>query len=168
MSTSLPVRGALTDQLIAYQSEALAGLAIEILVGDGERPVGSGWPATPQVGDFVSYVTIDTGPGQLDASQTPTLASQHSSWLLSYAFLSVGAARRQADAIADVVRNACVSFKERSPLTLGVETWAIESVLFTRIGSVDRNTATDPPFWQVQDSMTLKITRNARRGSSAV
>lgn len=162
MSIELPARGPLTDELIAYLNAHATG----ILVGDAIRPADSGWPQTPQVNDFVSYVTVGTGPGGRVPTEADTLASAHTAWLFTYTFTSCGGARKQADWTADQIRAASLSFRDVSPLTLGDEDWSIESVRFDRVGSVDRNDATDPPFWQVVDSCVIRVSRQRKRGSA--
>lgn len=163
MSVDLPQRGPFTDQLVAFFTERMPAPQ---LVGDAVKPAGSGWPSTPQEGDFIGYVTIATAPAARDQAQSDSLASQGSAWNLTYTLLSVGAVRAQADNIADVSRAIALAFQGLSPLTLGPADWAIQSALATRMGSVDRNDITDPPYWQVSDSVTYRIVRNLKREGS--
>jgi hypothetical protein len=161
VSTSLPVRGVLTDLFLEYLEEATPA---DIKVGDAIKPDGVGWePGQPQEGAFVPYVTVATAPALPARAEPDSIAGAHNAWVMSYLLTSCGGVRTQADYVGDEVRAAAVAFIDRSPLDLGDETWSIESVRFDRLGSVDRNDATDPPMWQIGDQVNIRITRGLKR-----
>lgn len=161
MSVLLPARGPLTDALLATITPILNDANIQ--VGDGTKPQAGGWPEQPGSGDFVGYVTVATGRATEVPGERPSLASEHSAWLMNYTLTSVGAVRQQADYTADLARAAALQVQALDVLTLGPETWGVVSVLFHTLAPIDKDNQTDPPTWQAVDACEIRISRATKR-----
>ena len=155
MSVAPIARSALTSQLVAYLSAALAPAGV--LVGRGTAPTEGGWESgQPGTGNFVSYVTVKTGAATTPAAGEPArLGKTRDSWDASYSLTCVGALELHADDTADKVREAIVDLPK--VLHLRDFTWTLQQVRTPRLGAVTRNDSTDPPFWEVTDDVSLHL-----------
>lgn len=153
MANNLMDRGKLTDAFVAHM-KATVPTAIA-LVGDGAEEPAAGWPGgNVNQGLYVASVVVSTG----DATpfSRDGINSRHTSWQASYGLRSIGAARQQADAVADVARAAAIAF---SASTADIGGFTIMDVVFTRLAPVTRNDSTDPPIWQLDDNLTIFVSR---------
>ena len=155
MSTVPIARSALTTAIIGYLVDALE--PGHVLVGRGQAPPEGGWEnGQPGLGDFVSYVTLKTGPATTPAAGEPArMGVARTSWDVNYSLTSVGALESHADDTADKVREAIVGLPES--FTLRSFTWTLQQVRTPRLGATTPNTATDPPFWEVTDDVSLHL-----------
>lgn len=151
-------RGRLTDYLLGALPTLLSGS--NILVGDAIAPRPGGWPSQPGQGTFVGYVVLATGPAT-PRSQQPLGEPESDDWSAVYTLRSVGGLRSQVDWIADRVRNAWNQLTV-GPLELGESYWKLYQPSISRMGSVDRNDATDPPYWEIADTVSVSLARSRR------
>jgi hypothetical protein len=158
-------RGRLTDWLL----EELGGaLPAEVLLGDGVAPNDGGWQGgQPGQGKFIGYSVLGTGAAA--PGGTATLAETDSSeWLLRYTLRSAGGVRHQADFCADKARQAWHRLVDAGEpvIPLGNDAdpsnWKVYSPLVVSMGAVSRTDQTQPPFWEVLDEVTVKISRSRR------
>lgn len=146
-------RGVLTDWLLEMLEN---NLEPEILVGDGQAPLAGGWTGgEPGDGDFVSYVTLSTGPARKQQASRPAIGRENVSWVCSYTLSHTGALRQQVDWTADKVRPAMSAARGLGPM----ENWTITLVDYTVLGPVTRNSSIDPPVWELSDSVDLWLER---------
>lgn len=165
-----PLRGYITDRLIAYLEETLAAVEVAgeprpILVGDGKAPTKGGWTKAgePGRGDFRAYVTVATGPAS--PRDPDPLGSAHSSWILGYRLRAFGLDRVQADWAADQTRAAVVGLTH-AVITAGDDTWKVSAVRYNQLGPVTPfRGQLDPPPWQVSDDVGLWVDRQRRARS---
>jgi hypothetical protein len=158
-------RSELTGQLLTYLGPLLD--AQGILLGRGTAPPGGGWPATANGtgrGAFTPYVVLKAGiastyaPGERDA-----LASNATSWLMTYQLTTHDVSESRVDTTADVLRPMVLGFaRDEGLVTLGSVDWAIQQVTVPRLGSTTVTRATDPPHWQVSDDVSLHLSRVSR------
>ena len=148
-------RSALTTQIVAYLAATLAEESI--LVGRGQAPPAGGWEnGQPGVGDFIAYVTLKTGAATTPAAGEPArMGKTRTSWDVNYALTSVGALESHADDTADQVRSAIVGLPESFNLRGTI--WRLQQVRTPRLGATIANTATDPPYWEVTDDVSLHL-----------
>jgi len=148
----LPVRGPLTDALLAHLQGSLADV---LEVGDGIAPPGAGWPQQPQTGDYTPYCVLGTEDAVLRQSP-PDLAQAMGSWACGYRLTHYGAARSQADDNADMARQATLDFAGGT-ITLGEHSWALTAVRYSRLGGFAPVENEDPPVWSGRDVFAVWI-----------
>lgn len=157
MSEALP-RGLLTDYLVQRLRADLESLDPPVLVGDGLPPDAAGWTgAQPGKGDFVSSVTVRTLPST--PGSRDTLGVRTGSWIASYGLASTGAVRSQADNTADVMRDALLEVDHRD---FSVPGWSCAALWFPSLSAVSVSTATDPPVFELDDTVHLQMERSRR------
>lgn len=150
-------RGALTDWLIGQLTDGLADKGI--LVGDAVAPKAGGWTGSqPGQGNFVSYVVLSTGAAQ-PASRMPLAEPDADDWAASYTLRAVGAMRQQCDWTADQARLIWGQLPVLV-LPLGPSSWKVYQGQVTAMGEVRRNDATDPPYWEVSDTLGVNLARS--------
>lgn len=162
MGNIVPARGPLTDLLLAHLRDTLEDFA---LVGDGIRPDGGGWTPNsqgetgPDEGVYQAYTVLNTGDAALREEQSPpTLRQAMRAWACGYQIDFYGAARAQADDVADATRAAAVSFEAQTdPLLLGGHYWSVQAVRFNRFGGIKRLDNEDPPVWTGSDLFAVWI-----------
>lgn len=137
-------RGALTDTIITTLETH------DLLVGDGVAPKEGGWESgQPNVGRFVPYVVVMAGSVQgVDRNIASGFTKD---WMASYSLRTFSATRRTTDALAHAARTA---LEDCTPFVFGDDFKAIH-VSISTIGSMQRNDASDPPLWQVFDSVEV-------------
>lgn len=162
MSATLPDRGMLTDQLVAYMQAAPLLSDNGIVFGDQVAPPAAGYHSGAEVGDdsgFVASVVLTTGVGLMGEAQE-TVRSAHTSWKLVYGLRSTGGSRQQADFAADRGRKALAEFPT-GDVDLG-EGWVVQKVLFTRLAAMREVRGTDVPTFALDDNIEVWVTRSAR------
>lgn len=157
MSHDVPERGRLTDALVAYLREHPQLEAFGLLVGDGDVPPEAGWPTGQgQVGTFVASTTVRTQPAV--PLHRETVRARHTSWRCRYGIKTIGGARAQADAGADVVRQALVRFKDvRIEMANG--DYGVQDAVFESLGPVGKAGVGDTATWEVEDVIDLWLVR---------
>lgn len=149
MSLQLIERGRVTDALVEGLRTVLEPT---LLVGDGQVPNAAGWPGgQPGVGNFVASVTVRTMPGTPNFRDD--LRSRHTSWSLGYSLRTIGGARQQADAMADLVRAAVVG------LAVSVPGWSLTGMLFQVLAPVVAGSG-DHPTYEVDDTVQVLMDRS--------
>lgn len=96
--TTLHTARLTTDAVVAVLD---ANLPANILVGDGEAPIGAGWQGTPGQSSFHGYVVvypIFTSPGE------GSMLYPESDTDAEYQVSTVGATRQQCEFVADLSR----------------------------------------------------------------
>lgn len=136
-------RGALTDILITTLEQA------NLIVGDGVAPKDGGWEGgQPNVGRFVPYVVVMAGSVQgVDRNIASGFTKD---WMASYSLRTFSATRRTTDALSFAARQA---LEDCTPFIFGK--FKAIHVSVSTIGSMQRNDASDPPLWQVFDSVEV-------------
>lgn len=149
--TKLYSQSALIDLVLAH----LRALEPEILIGDGEAPVGGAW-AGGQAGEgaFTSYVTLASQAAS--AGLRSSLSRTQDSWVVPFTLRHVGGDRSQATWTADEVRARMLELTYQH-YDLGACSFMLSAVIFTSIGAVSRTDATDPPYWEVLDGVSLSL-----------
>lgn len=155
MSEPIFPRGVLTDALLDVLEVALQP---DILVGDGIAPEPAGWTGgQPGEGDFISYVTLNTGPARKNIASRQTLGRDNTAWVAGYTLTNVGALRQQCDWTADRTRSALTEGTlEALEFSPG---WRILLVEFTGLGGLTRNSSVNPPYWELTDNVDLWLER---------
>jgi hypothetical protein len=159
---SLLRRGDFTYWLLQYLSNS----ALEIEIGDGLQPKGSGWvsssgvvstPGAPGT-SFIPFVVLNTGGAQ--PMPRDTLADPYGYWQVDYSMRCAGSSRRQTEQAADDLREVLVSTPAFPvQLLLGDDEWKLLSVAPAAIGAVNRNDAVQPPVWEQLDSYRMQLSR---------
>lgn len=72
-----------------------------LLAGEGKAPDGYGWQGSPDQSNYVGYVVVYPTPG---GPTTGTVATPNSDSAADFQIVSVGASSRQAETVADDVR----------------------------------------------------------------
>ncbi len=94
--TSLSHRGAeLTAGIVTQLTNA------SLVVGEGEAPAAGGWAGSPGQSDYTGYVVIYPTPG---GPSDGTVSVPNADSATDYQIVSVGATSRQAETVADEVR----------------------------------------------------------------
>lgn len=160
-------RGVLTSQLVAMLVADLADEEGEdILVGRGQAPKDGGWPAgQPGRGTFAAYVTVKTGEATPAANQRDPLGVDNASWSVPYRLTSVGVNDSQVDDVADKVRQAVGTWpglleQGAGYLDLRGVHWSLQRVQYVGLGGSSPNNQTDPPFWEITDTVALWLSRS--------
>jgi hypothetical protein len=154
--TRIFLRGPLTDWLLDYLEDRLAASDSALLLGDGIAPVEGGWTGgQPGKGEFRAYLVVSTGV--VRHRDNDPLAGGDSSWLASYGLRGVGGSRQQADWAADQGREA-LNAARNIDLDLGGP-WRMQQARYESLGGVSRNDNTDPPYWEVSDTVALWMDR---------
>lgn len=122
------------------------------VIGDGELP-DSSWIGQPNLPGSVyepfavlSELTADRSDGPLSDSQAD--------WRMPYMVEYFGITREQTAWMADKMR-ATLAGLRFSVITLGDADYKVQYVRNDNIGSPQRVSVTNPPFWQQQDGVTL-------------
>jgi hypothetical protein len=126
-----------TDAVIAMLT---AELEPAVLVGDGERPTGAGWSATPGQSSFTGYVIVYPIGQAFDGS----VAEPDVDATLMWQVTCVGATRQHAETVLGLVNAALIG---RTVDTAGrTTTGGMRAV--ADAGGVRRDEAeTQPPLW---------------------
>ena len=148
--------GALVDAFLAHLSVTVAlGFTVgsEPLVGDGVAPVDGGWVnGQPDSGVFRPYSVL------VDAGSSPRAAdlalSFPGAWTCGWSVRSFGGSRKQCDWMATRAR-AAVDGMGRT--VFGEDPWTVIGTEWSSLGSVVRIDSTNPPFWQVYDTLSLIV-----------
>lgn len=150
------LRGPLTDWLLEHIEASLTERNVLLLVGDGVAPKEGGWTGgQPGKGKFKPYVVVTTGIARHNAADP--LANGDGSWLAMYNLRGVGGSRQQAEWAADQGREA-LNAARQIPLDLGGP-WTMQQARYETLGGVSRNDSTDPPYWEVPDTVALWMER---------
>lgn len=155
-------RGRVTDMLLSNLTTALD--ASSILVGDNLAPPTAAWTGgEPGKGDFIPYVVLTTAPAIRNSSSV--LGSDDTDdWSAQYKLASYGGLRDQVDWVADQARRAWYQLP-RGRQDVGWliddarESWKIYDYSIASLGGIDRVDQSNPPTWQLIDSVALGITR---------
>lgn len=145
MSTTI-ARAPLTDKVLATLK------ATGIAVGDGELPDASwvGHPNAPgssyEPFAVLGELTADRADGPIGDSQAD--------WRMPYMVEYFGITRSQASWLADKMRGALDSLRF-TRITLGPADYKVQYVRHDNLGSPQRISVTNPPFWHQQDGITL-------------
>lgn len=161
MTTRKPLfdRGRVTDWLLDMLTTELGD---PLLAGDGMAPEAGGWPlGDPGNGDFVPYLTLATGKG-VPVSADPLAAAEGEDWQLAYTISYFGGTRSQTDWAADLGRAAWNSRRD-ARIECGSATapnpWKAYRFAVAEMGALTRNDQVQPPYWQLVDQATLRLTR---------
>ncbi len=120
------------------------------LVGDGIKPTGKGWSATPGQDDFYGYAICYP----VSTSRDGTIAEGQDDAEFTWQVTCVGSTRGQAEAVVDLVCVACVG---RQLTVTGRVTTHVEQQ--DGSGSVTRDeTNQQPPLWLATPRFTVTST----------
>lgn len=145
--------GAMTDLLLGLLTSD--GVNADLLVGDGVAPLEGGWTTgTPNTGGFVPYVVL----GFEGAMPTNSdLAYADPEWTTRWSMRHYGATREQADWIATAARTRILGALQ---LPFGtVDPFRSIGINWSSLGAMQRNDATDPPYWSSSDNLNLVVSR---------
>lgn len=84
-------------------TDAFLALITSVPVGDGERPAGGGWAATPGQTDFVGYCVVHPISSSFSGGDRGTLANPDEDAELVWQATCVGATREQCENVIDLV-----------------------------------------------------------------
>jgi hypothetical protein len=145
-------RAALTTIVVAHLVEVLGPV---VLVGRGLAPPAGGWvTGQPGTGAFRDYVTVKTSVATTPIPGQPNpLGRSNASWECTYNLTSAGALESHADDVGDMVRAAI--YELAGPLILRGVSWSLQKVQISRLGATNRTDSTDPPSWEVTDTVSL-------------
>jgi hypothetical protein len=147
-------RGALTDVVLAHlQAHLQAG---EVLVGDGLAPELGGWAREPATGLFRGY-TVVVG-ARLTPRAVPMAAGTPPDFAVEYSMRHYGGSRKQADWVSTAVRTVMATGLVKS--VFGIDVFKVIGLEWTTMGGPERDATTDPPLWQVYDTLTLVCSRS--------
>jgi len=116
------------------------------LVGDGEKPDGSGWQGPEGASPFFPYVNVHPTPG---GATNGTIAAPEADALPDYQLISIGATRAQAEHIGDEVREAMF----QGPIT--VPGRSVAQLRLDMLGGAIRDDGVQPALWYVSDRYRL-------------
>lgn len=159
MSAELLARGVVTDALVELLQHDTDLGDLGFLVGDGVVPDAAGWPeGKTGVGEYVPSITVSTG--EAAPRDRDPVSSRHSSWVARYGLSSLGAARTQADNVADHARAACLKLRgEVLPAGMDGGHFKVTDVVFSRLAPLLPDKSTDPPTWGAADVVDLWLDR---------
>lgn len=156
MSSDIFERGRLTDAVVGYLRQHADVVGFPLLVGDGEVPAEAGWVGRqPGVGDFRPSTTVRTGLAR--PLHRETLNARHTSWRCAYSIRTIGGARSQADAGADVVRQVMSRFKQVTLTANGP--WVVQDAVYEQLGALERRGSLDQATWEVDDVVDLWVVK---------
>lgn len=157
-------RNELTKQLLTYMGPLLK--AKGILIGRGVAPQDGGWSGGGQPGEgtFTPYVVLKTGQAVTAASgERPSLGRSRLSWNLTYTLATHHRLDSLVDELAKIPRRVVLGFSRGVELVLGDTAWTVQEITVPRLGATARDNSTDPAHWQVNDDVSLHVSR-AQRG----
>ena len=131
-------------------------------VGDAVSPAKGGWQGQPNVdgSNFVPYVVAM--PAAASVSGGP-LADTQADWQCPYTLTSFGVSREQCEWMADLARDAAVTFA-REVVMLNGDGYMVQQARATVIGPIQRVDATEPAYYGQTDSVTLWISKELSCG----
>lgn len=136
-------RGLLTDHVISILEDH------DLLVGDGVAPKEGGWvTGQPNVGRFIPYVVLMSGPGTVMDRAMNRVGSYDVKNL--YYLRSFASTRRSVDKISHASRTA---LELVTPFIF--EDFKAIHCMPSSLGATIRNDAQDPPLWQVYDTIEI-------------
>jgi hypothetical protein len=112
-------------------------------VGDGEAPDSAGWQGAQGNSPYIPYVDVHPTPGGL--TDGPLSDPNTDAWA-DYQIISVGAVRRQAEAVGDAVRAVMLA----GPITVG-NGRSVAYVRLDMLGGVIRDDSVLPSVYYVSD-----------------
>ena len=114
-------------------------------------PADGGWlHGQPGDGVFRPYVVLVSSGA---SPRYQDLSTTWPGWTVSFSLRSFAGSRRQCDWMGMLVRSAAQGFNHTS---FGEsEAWKVIGVEWSGLGPVSRVDATNPPFWQVFDSVSF-------------
>ena len=135
-----------------------------MLVGRGQAPKEGGWVnGQPGVGAFKGYVTVKTGEATPAANQRDPLGIDNASWSVPFRLTYAGISDSHVDDVADRVREVVGTW----PKTLGDDKldlrgvrWGLSRVQYVVLGGSAPNNQTDPPYWEISDTVGLWLSRS--------
>jgi hypothetical protein len=150
--TSYPYSGRLLTDAVLAACRVIGAFP----VGDNSAPADGGWAGgVPNVGEFKAYAVVSS-QGAL-ASASP-IGADRCDWDTTWLAGSYGGSREQCEWVADEIRKPFCDLIGTTH-DLGGVTWKIMGTVFKNLGAVERIDTTDPPYWQVRDTVGLRITR---------
>ena len=120
-----------------------------LLTGEGKAPDGYGWQGAPGQSNYVGYVVVYPTPG---GPSTGTVAAPNSDSGADYQIVSVGASSRQAETVADDVREV---------LTAALPTLSGRRVTHVNVAMLGGAVLDDtvlPTVWMVSDRYRFHTT----------
>lgn len=143
MTRTVVERGPETDAVITVLSTAA------LLVGDGIRPPGGGFPGDDASQEFVPYCVVYPGvTARIDGPESDPDADTDT----EYQVTSVGVTRAQAAFVADKARHALL---EHSPIVAGRDVLLVE---WSMGRPAERDDDVTPPLFYAIDIYTLTTT----------
>jgi hypothetical protein len=138
----------------AIETALTAGIAAEVtssqkpLVDRGQAPKAGGWVAgQPGRGVFRPYVVIVAG----DSVPRHPAPTSYPDWASGFSLRSFGGSFDQANWMATLIRRIAPTLKG---IQYAAGDWEIIALEWGSLGGPIRNDASDPPLWQVFDSLT--------------
>lgn len=157
--TNAPInRPALTAAMFGFLSEAVN----DVKLGRGVAPPAGGWPSgNPRNGAWVPYAVLKTGAAITPAPGFPEGMRTRLSWQCTYQVTSHHVSESEADATAQLLREAAVTWG--GEVTLDGVAWMLQEVAVNRLGASERDDSTDPQHWRVTDDVSVRVSRVAPR-----
>lgn len=145
--------GALADLLL----DRLGLIDPQLAVGDNLAPHEGGWlEGQPNVKAFRPYVVLMQGPTTPAAPDR--MVPSHSEWMVNYSVRTYAGSPLHLRTWTQKVRNGLDLIKGDS---FGVtDVFKIVHTHFDQLGSIVRNDAVDPPYWQAFDAIRVEASRS--------
>jgi hypothetical protein len=165
MRTPIPpiARSELTKAMLDYLGPLLA--TYDIMLGRGIAPQAGGWQGSGQPGDttFHPYVVIKTMQAVSPApAERDPLAANRTSWQLSYTMATHHRLESLVDDTAELPRKLICGFSRGEVIQLDGVAWTLQQITVPRLGATARDNSTDPPHWQVNDDVSLHVSKVER------
>lgn len=146
-----------TGALYQLLFDRLDSIADTLLVGDNIAPKDGGWlQGQPNVSVFRPYVVLMQGP---TTPVTPDrIVPSHSEWNVSFSVRTFAGAPAQLRTYSQRVRNAIDGFEKAYFGTEDV--FKVVHTHFDQLGSLVRDDAVDPPYWQTFDAVRCEVSRS--------
>jgi hypothetical protein len=156
-------RHLVTKALLAYLGPELE--AIDVLLGRGTAPQSGGWQngGQPGTGTFLPYAVLKTGMATSPAAgERDNLAMYRTSWELTYQVATHHRLDSLVDETAYSVRQVVLGFPRADELVLDGVAWTVQRISVPRLGPTVQDRSTDPPHWQVDDDVSLHVSKVSR------
>lgn len=157
MKAIYPDRRTITDWLLERVKEEFT--ATDVSPEDREGIVDFGWQGDMHAEGvvFQPYVVITPQSATREASP---MGATGADWTLPYLFTVYGVDRRQAEDLADDVRNhASGVYTVNLPSRSGESSWRVSYIECMSIGGIGFNAQVQPKMYSQTDSYTLKVSR---------
>lgn len=157
MTAIYPDRRTITDWLLAHVKEQF--VATDVSPEDREGVRDFGWQGDMH-GEGVSFNPYVVITPQTATREQNAIGATGADWTLPYLFTVYGVDRRQAEDLADDVRNHTsgdytVNIDSRS----GESSWRVSYIECASIGGIGFSAQVNPRMYSQTDSYTLKVSR---------